>query len=322
MIDVIVVGAGIAGIACARTLTDAGAAVCVLEKSGGVGGRIATRLLSGVPFDYGAPTLQASRRPFRNVLEWLEAEGFLCLEREDGSQGLFGSSRGLRSAILRYAEGLRIELDTRVVAIDRIPTGARVRLADGRRIAARHVVTTAPFPQSLELFGNAELSVPTCASTFSRGLVVALLGRGESALQDGIHDISAYGFTRLRVRRVEGHLLLVAFAACAMAERMMEMADGFVVKTVSASLRNAEIARLDRIDSTHVKRWTYATTTAKSSGRPWFDPDSDASGNVGSRIAAGDAFGHGTLEGAWESGVAVAHVMETHLTHDRLRRHT
>ncbi len=321
-VDVVVVGAGIAGIACARTLTDLGARVCIAEKSGGVGGRIATRAFVGVPFDYGAPILEASRSPFRSVLESLADSGVLSLESEHGSRGAFASSQGLRSAIRRYAEGLRIELDTRVVAIERIPTGARVRVADGPSMDARHVVTTAPFPQSLALFGMDELSNSTRGVVFSRGLVVALLAHGDSALRDGIHEVAASGISRARVRRLGGRILLVAYGTCALAEHMLERDDAFVVKSVLESLRFAEVARLDHIDSTHVKRWTYATTTGTSSVRKWFDPDADASGKVGPRSVAGDAFGDGTVEGAWESGVAVARALATQLGHSRLRRHS
>ncbi|MFN9939342.1 MAG: FAD-dependent oxidoreductase, partial [bacterium] len=41
--DVVVVGAGVAGLACAGALRESGASVVVLEKSRGVGGRCATR---------------------------------------------------------------------------------------------------------------------------------------------------------------------------------------------------------------------------------------------------------------------------------------
>ena len=47
-----VIGAGISGLTCARTLADHGVPVTVFEKSRGVGGRMATRRSeNGVPFD-------------------------------------------------------------------------------------------------------------------------------------------------------------------------------------------------------------------------------------------------------------------------------
>lgn len=52
--DVIVLGAGIAGLACARMLAEAGRHVLVLEASNRVGGRIRTERQDGVPVELGA----------------------------------------------------------------------------------------------------------------------------------------------------------------------------------------------------------------------------------------------------------------------------
>jgi len=54
MSRIAVVGAGIAGLACARKLIDAGHAVRVFEKSRGVGGRMATRRTPQGTYDHGA----------------------------------------------------------------------------------------------------------------------------------------------------------------------------------------------------------------------------------------------------------------------------
>lgn len=53
MTDVIVVGAGLAGLACARRLSDAGLDVSVLEGSDGVGGRVRTDEVDGFLLDRG-----------------------------------------------------------------------------------------------------------------------------------------------------------------------------------------------------------------------------------------------------------------------------
>lgn len=72
--DVAVIGAGIAGLTCAQRLSETGYRVVVLEKSRGVGGRVATRRLQGTCADHGACYLSPKGRQFRDrVQHWLEA---------------------------------------------------------------------------------------------------------------------------------------------------------------------------------------------------------------------------------------------------------
>jgi predicted NAD/FAD-dependent oxidoreductase len=52
--DVAIIGAGIAGLCAALTLTQAGLKVVIVDKARGVGGRMATRRLGGAVIDHGA----------------------------------------------------------------------------------------------------------------------------------------------------------------------------------------------------------------------------------------------------------------------------
>lgn len=71
--EVIVIGAGAAGIAAARALTQAGVAVAVLEARGRVGGRVATAALRGHAVDLGAHWLHAG--PINPLVRLGEARG-------------------------------------------------------------------------------------------------------------------------------------------------------------------------------------------------------------------------------------------------------
>ena len=79
-----IVGAGVAGAACARALADAGCAVQVFDKSRGVGGRMATRRASWVPaagaaqlvfFDHGVPWWTAQSPEFAGFMAEAQAAG-------------------------------------------------------------------------------------------------------------------------------------------------------------------------------------------------------------------------------------------------------
>ena len=71
--SVAIVGAGLSGLACARTLQDAGVHVQLFDKSRGVGGRLATRRTDQGSFDHGAQYFTARDARFRATVEqWVE----------------------------------------------------------------------------------------------------------------------------------------------------------------------------------------------------------------------------------------------------------
>jgi len=64
-----VIGAGMAGVACARTLVQAGHRVTVFEKSRGAGGRMATRETEFGTFDHGTQYFTVRNPLFARALE-------------------------------------------------------------------------------------------------------------------------------------------------------------------------------------------------------------------------------------------------------------
>jgi renalase len=78
MFDVAVIGAGIAGLTCARQLQQSGYTVVVLEKSRGVGGRVATRRNQDVRADHGVGYLELQGDPrFQSWLQNLIRDGII-----------------------------------------------------------------------------------------------------------------------------------------------------------------------------------------------------------------------------------------------------
>src|SRR5512137_1445969 len=68
-VRIAVVGAGIAGLACARELSRADALVTVFERSRGLGGRLGTRRQGNFAFDHGAQFVTARSRSFVKYVE-------------------------------------------------------------------------------------------------------------------------------------------------------------------------------------------------------------------------------------------------------------
>jgi hypothetical protein len=67
---VAVVGAGVAGLTAARALADVGLAVTVIEKSRGLGGRLATRRTDFGPVDHGAPGVPRDLGAVLGAFDW------------------------------------------------------------------------------------------------------------------------------------------------------------------------------------------------------------------------------------------------------------
>lgn len=81
---VIVVGAGVAGLACARDLQRAGVRVTVLESRKRVGGRVWTDRSSGVPIDMGASWIEGiNGNPIKKLAREFGARTVVADDRDD-----------------------------------------------------------------------------------------------------------------------------------------------------------------------------------------------------------------------------------------------
>jgi phytoene dehydrogenase-like protein len=76
--DVLIIGAGLAGLCCARVLHQAGVPFLILETSDGIGGRVRTDQVDGFLLDRGFQVLQTAYPEARRVLNyrWLDLKPF------------------------------------------------------------------------------------------------------------------------------------------------------------------------------------------------------------------------------------------------------
>lgn len=142
--DVVVVGAGLAGLVAARRLAEGGRDVHVLEASDGVGGRVRTDTVEGFRLDRGFQVLLTA---YPAVRRWLDLD---ALDLRPFAPGVVVHRAGRRT---RLADPFRAPLAAAASLIGptvspldalRLLGWRRAILArDGRRVAARPQVTTA-----------------------------------------------------------------------------------------------------------------------------------------------------------------------------------
>ncbi len=102
--DVAVIGAGVAGLTCARALEESGLSVRVLERSARVGGRVGTDLINGFRCDRGFQWLNAGNADVREsvdvaALNPRPIERGIVLAHPEGYRILQGSQTALIAAI-------------------------------------------------------------------------------------------------------------------------------------------------------------------------------------------------------------------------------
>ncbi|MGH3568352.1 MAG: FAD-dependent oxidoreductase, partial [Pseudonocardia sp.] len=153
--SVIVVGTGIAGVACAAELAAASVPVRILEQAGAVGGRMASPLLDGRPVDLGAAYFTVRHPEFAQVVARWRSAGLAHPWTEEltvieggtrthaGGPVRWAAPGGLSSLVSQLAEGVHPELHREVRQVGAGPT------VDGER--ADVVVLAMPDPQALRL---------------------------------------------------------------------------------------------------------------------------------------------------------------------------
>ncbi len=161
-----VIGAGLAGLACARVLRRSGAYVEIFEQDRIIGGRMATTRIGAVPYDHGAQYITARSGQFRSYIEELAASGYAARWKPvtiAGSEGegqmlpWFVGTPGMSSIVRPLAESVRVHTNRRAHTIERSDKAWHIWFDDESSVGPfAAVAVCVPAPQAQLLLGRLE----------------------------------------------------------------------------------------------------------------------------------------------------------------------
>jgi len=157
--SVAIIGAGIAGLTCARTLVDSSLKVTVFDKGRRPGGRMSTRQTDNARFDHGCQFLTGTDSRFIAALqEWhkanvlkiwngslVELDGAIMTTTDLKAVRYVGVS-GIQSVCKDLAHGLSVRSEVEIKSVQRTETGWRVADADGHVLGVFDALVVATPP--------------------------------------------------------------------------------------------------------------------------------------------------------------------------------
>lgn len=161
--EIAIIGAGISGLLVAHNLQAEGHKVIILEKSKGVGGRMATRRDGSTSFDHGAQFFTARDPAF---LEWTnrwQTEHSIAPWFTSGEQGNsihYAGTPSMTAPAKSLAANLDVRKSTNISAIKKTSGGWELLIEEGKSLFAKTVLSTVPVPQTLELLKKGETTLP------------------------------------------------------------------------------------------------------------------------------------------------------------------
>jgi renalase len=338
MKSVLIIGAGISGLVAARLLQHSGFSVVVLEKSRGVGGRMATRRIAasdahGVHYqgraDHGAQYITVRSERFGLLITELERVGVVT-EWYPASRHIstpadmqpppprYIGVHGMNSIAKYLAEGLDVQSEQRAVQLQSTEQGWRVHTDKNLLFQADMLMLTAPVPQSLMLIDSMEQELLSYQERLElEGVLynpcIAMMLALDAPVNMPHSDWHPHGGMRFSgepLRWVSDNTL----KGISPNLTTLTIHTGFEFAREHWETNNEELARLILHEVKHVigqatvlhydiHRWRYSQSFSAIEGQYLFVAKPHP------LVFAGDGFGGGRTEGAALSGWAAAEAL-------------
>lgn len=167
--DILIIGAGLAGLSAANDLTQAGHKVLVIDKGRGLGGRLAGRRIGEATFDHGAQFMTARSPRFQQTVstwvaagvaeEWYSSYPGQSKEKSESHPRYRGVPT--MTAVAKYlATDMNVLRSVRVLNFYQQDNHWLAELDNGEQVSAKGLLITSPVPQTLDLLASGNIQIP------------------------------------------------------------------------------------------------------------------------------------------------------------------
>ena len=266
--DLLIIGAGIAGIAAGRMAQREGYSVMLVDKGSRVGGRVSTRFFNDFVFNHGAQYVTVRTPDFAEALRAAASSGVATDWRIDTDKTVVIGSPIMRAIPNFLAEDLPIRQNRRIARVIRKPNHILCVDTDGDKLTARQVICTAPAPQTASLLASDfPCLAETAASVTYAPCVTVMLGLANDSqlsrdpLSAAQHDI---GWAMRETARPGAAPQLPALTIQATAEwsaaHINESAEASITQLID-KYQQASGCSVGKVLHAQAHNWLYAKVT-------------------------------------------------------------
>ena len=311
---VAVVGAGIAGLMAAQSLSNNGHDVVVVDKGRSPGGRLATRRIDDATLDHGAQFFTVRDSVFKSHVEkWIElglvtewCRGFNSTAQNNDGFPRYRGVRGMTDIAKHLAQGLDVRCNTLAFSIARGATSKwQVNIDDGSALNADAIIVTCPLPQTYALLVTADIELPESMlrTEYDRTIcLLAVLDTPSVVTHPGGLQNPDKTFSFIADNAIKGISSAVALTMHANPQFSLEHWDTSTDDVQRDLLERAKPWIGDAtVITSQIKKWRFATPLTIWPERYWANE---------MIVLAGDAFGGPKIEGAALSGLSAANYLQ------------
>jgi predicted NAD/FAD-dependent oxidoreductase len=303
--DCIIIGAGISGLVLAHRLESAGHTVLLLEKSRGVGGRMATRRDGAATYDHGAQFYKISDKTAWELDDlWSGANLSETWFKKENS--VFKCASGGMTRLAKHLAGnLKIVLEEKVISIS---NNSDIHCESGRTYLGKNIYITSPLPQTLDILRTSQIEYPKNLEAIHYANALVGLFEVEST-SETLENIKYLQNVNSDIFSISNQLskkvsLTLAYTVVMQPDWSMKNFDNTDVASLQ-KVTDAFSRYLKSVDSSftikkqQLKKWRFSHPTSQHS-TPYV-----AVGPFKNIFLLGDAFGGPSLRGAVHSAEAI-----------------